>query len=66
MDRSIQVQPIGAAHRRGLRIDNVNICMPDRIAWTCVRRTPRAKDIRKVGVISARLPQHPTVLSQAS
>ena len=64
---SIRVQPIDAVHHRELCIDNANICMPDRIAETCVRKTPLAKDIRKVVMmISARLLLHPTVLSQAS
>ena len=48
MDTSIQAQPIGVAHRRGRRIDNANIFIPDRIAATCVQKTPRAKDMRKV------------------
>ena len=67
MDTSIQEQQIDVAHHRGLCIDNANICMPDLTAATCVRKTPRAKDIRKVVMMtSARLQQHPTVLSQAS
>ena len=67
MDTSIQAQPIGVAHRRGRRIDNANIFIPDRIAATCVRKTPLAKDMRKVGImINARWLQQSTVLSQAS
>ena len=64
---SIRVQPIDVAHHRELCIDNANICMPARIAATCVRKTPRAKDMRKVVImINARWLQQSTVLSQAS
>ena len=64
---SIRVQPIDVVRHRGRRIDNANICMPARIAATCVRKTPRAKDMRKVVImINARWLQQSTVLSQAS